>query len=130
VANGGELVRDLRLPDWREYAVDVSEPGRSSHEATRVLGGWLRAVTEFNPDNFLTFAPDELASNRLQDILTVTGRNWQAEIGPDDVKLDRTGRVIEVLSEHMCQGLLEGYLLTGRHGVFTCYEAFVHIVDA
>jgi xylulose-5-phosphate/fructose-6-phosphate phosphoketolase len=95
-----------------------------------VLGGWLREVTRHNPDNFLTFAPDELASNRLQDILEVTGRNWQAEIDPRDQKLDRTGRVIEVLSEHMCQGLLEGYLLTGRHGVFTCYEAFIHIVDA
>ncbi|MGV9638401.1 phosphoketolase family protein [Nocardia rhamnosiphila] len=130
VANGGALVRDLRLPDWRGHAVDVAEPGRTTHEATRVLGSWLREVTARNPDNFLTFAPDELASNRLQDILTVTGRNWQAEIGVHDEKLDRSGRVIEVLSEHMCQGLLEGYLLTGRHGVFTCYEAFVHIVDA
>jgi xylulose-5-phosphate/fructose-6-phosphate phosphoketolase len=87
-------------------------------------------VTAANPTNFLSFAPDELASNRLQDILEVTGRDWQAEIGPYDEKLDRNGRVIEVLSEHMCQGLLEGYLLTGRHGVFTCYEAFIHIVDA
>lgn len=130
VANGGALVRDLRLPDWREHAVEVPGPGRTSHEATRVLGGWLREVTARNPDNFLTFAPDELASNRLQDILAVTGRNWQAEIGEHDEKLDRAGRVIEVLSEHMCQGLLEGYLLTGRHGVFTCYEAFVHIIDA
>jgi xylulose-5-phosphate/fructose-6-phosphate phosphoketolase len=130
VANGGALVRDLRLPDWRDYGVEVIAPGATNHEATRVLGVWLRDVTAANPDNFLTFAPDELASNRLQDILTVTGRDWQAEIGPHDVKLDRTGRVIEVLSEHMCQGLLEGYLLTGRHGVFTCYEAFIHIVDA
>ncbi|MEU5763771.1 phosphoketolase family protein [Nocardia sp. NPDC047648] len=130
VANGGALLRDLRLPDWRDFGVDVPAPGATEHEATRVLGGWLREVTRRNPDNFLTFAPDELASNRLQDILEVTGRAWQAEIDPRDQKLDRTGRVIEVLSEHMCQGLLEGYLLTGRHGVFTCYEAFIHIVDA
>ncbi|MGN2640913.1 phosphoketolase family protein [Nocardia takedensis] len=130
VANGGSMVRDLRLPDWHEYGVEVTAPGAQDHEATRVLGGWLREVTRHNPHNFLTFAPDELASNRLQDILEVTGRNWQAEIDPRDVDLDRQGRVIEVLSEHMCQGLLEGYLLTGRHGVFTCYEAFVHIVDA
>jgi xylulose-5-phosphate/fructose-6-phosphate phosphoketolase len=130
VSNGGMLVRDLHLPDWRDYGVEVTSPGATEHEATRVLGAWLRDVTAANPDNFLTFAPDELASNRLQDILTVTGRDWQADIEPYDVKLDRTGRVIEVLSEHMCQGLLEGYLLTGRHGVFTCYEAFIHIVDA
>ncbi|WP_217999108.1 phosphoketolase family protein [Nocardia exalbida] len=130
VANGGALLRDLRLPDWRDFGVEVPAPGATEHEATRVLGGWLREVTRRNPDNFLTFAPDELASNRLQDILEVTGRAWQAEIDPRDQKLDRTGRVIEVLSEHMCQGLLEGYLLTGRHGVFTCYEAFIHIVDA
>ncbi|WP_228838414.1 phosphoketolase family protein [Nocardia amamiensis] len=130
VANGGMLVRDLRLPDWREFGVEVPAPGATRHEATRVLGGWLREVTKSNPDNFLTFAPDELASNRLQDILEVTGRDWQADIDARDEKLDRTGRVIEVLSEHMCQGLLEGYLLTGRHGVFTCYEAFIHIVDA
>jgi xylulose-5-phosphate/fructose-6-phosphate phosphoketolase len=129
VANGGHI-RDLRLPDWRDYGVDVPGPGASSHEATRVLGRWLRDVTAWNPTNFLTFAPDELASNRLQDILEVTGRDWQAEIGKYDEKLDRDGRVIEVLSEHMCQGLLEGYLLTGRHGIFTCYEAFIHIVDA
>ncbi|MEV6322255.1 phosphoketolase family protein [Nocardia sp. NPDC051787] len=130
VANGGALVRDLRLPEWREFGVEVSARGATRHEATRVLGGWLREVTRNNPDNFLTFAPDELASNRLQDILEVTGRDWQADIDARDEKLDRTGRVIEVLSEHMCQGLLEGYLLTGRHGVFTCYEAFIHIVDA
>lgn len=130
IANGGSVLRDLRLPDWRDFGVPVSAPGAADHEATRVLGGWLREVTRLNPDNFLTFAPDELASNRLQDILEVTGRDWQAEIGEFDQRLDRTGRVIEVLSEHMCQGLLEGYLLTGRHGVFTCYEAFIHIVDA
>ncbi|MGK8525350.1 phosphoketolase family protein [Nocardia asteroides] len=130
VANGGALLRDLRLPDWREFGVEVPAPGATEHEATRVLGAWLREVTRSNPDNFLTFAPDELASNRLQDILEVTGRDWQAEIDARDEKLDPAGRVVEVLSEHMCQGLLEGYLLTGRHGVFTCYEAFIHIVDA
>ena len=129
-ANGGELLRDLRLPDWRTYGVDVPAPGASQHEATRVLGAWLRDVTATNPTNFLTFAPDELASNRLQDILEVTGRDWQAEVGPYDEHLDPQGRVVEVLSEHLCEGLLEGYLLTGRHGVFTCYEAFIHIVDA
>jgi xylulose-5-phosphate/fructose-6-phosphate phosphoketolase len=130
VANGGTQLRDLQLPDWRDYGVEVPIRGDSLHEATRVLGAWLRDITAANPTNFLTFAPDELASNRLQDILEVTGRDWQAEIGPFDEKLDPQGRVVEVLSEHMCQGLLEGYLLTGRHGVFTCYEAFIHIVDA
>jgi xylulose-5-phosphate/fructose-6-phosphate phosphoketolase len=129
VANGVPL-RDLRLPDWRDYGVEVKSPGGTQHEATRVLGGWLRDVTVANPTNFLTFAPDELTSNRLQDILEVTGRNWQADVEQFDEQLDPQGRVIEVLSEHMCQGLLEGYLLTGRHGVFTCYEAFIHIVDA
>ncbi len=130
VANGGTVLRDLRLPDWRRYGVDLPARGATMHEATRVLGTWLRDVTAANPTSFLTFAPDELASNRLQDILEVTGRDWQAEIGRYDEKLDPNGRVIEVLSEHMCQGLLEGYLLTGRHGLFTCYEAFIHIVDA
>ncbi|MFI6224547.1 phosphoketolase [Nocardia salmonicida] len=130
VANGGSLIRDLDLPDWREYCVDVVAPGAGQHEATRVLGSWLRDVTARNPHNFLTFAPDELASNRLQDILEVTGRDWQEEVGRWDVDLSTVGRAVEVLSEHMCEGLLEGYLLTGRHGVFTCYEAFIHIVDA
>ncbi|MGW5575356.1 phosphoketolase family protein [Nocardia thailandica] len=130
IANGGLLVRELRLPEWQNYGVPVTAHGAARHEATRVLGAWLRDVTAANPDDFLVLAPDELVSNRLQDVLEVTGRNWQLEIGPFDVDLDRSGRVIEVLSEHMCQGLLEGYLLTGRHGVFTCYEAFIHIVDA
>ncbi|MGH3472958.1 MAG: phosphoketolase family protein [Nocardioidaceae bacterium] len=130
VANGGSLIRDLALPDWRKYGVEVTSPGATMHEATRVLGSWLRDVTSMNPTNYLTLAPDELVSNRLQDILEVTGRDWQAEIGEYDDRLDPAGRVVEVLSEHMCQGLLEGYLLSGRHGVFTCYEAFIHIVDA
>jgi xylulose-5-phosphate/fructose-6-phosphate phosphoketolase len=130
VANGGSLLRDLRLPRWQDYGVSAEQRGRTQHEATRVLGGWLRDVVRLNPDNFLTFAPDELVSNRLGDILDVTGRNWQARIGEYDDRLDRRGRVIEVLSEHICQGLLEGYLLTGRHGIFTCYEAFIHIVDS
>ncbi len=129
-ANGGARLRDLDLPDWRELGVDVPAPGRTEHEATRVLGGWLAEITRRNPHDFLTFAPDELVSNRLQDILDVTGRDWQIRIDERDDRLDRHGRVIEVLSEHMCQGLLEGYLLTGRHGVFTCYEAFIHIVDS
>ncbi|MGE0880880.1 MAG: phosphoketolase [Acidimicrobiia bacterium] len=130
VANGGRFRRDLRLPPWRANAVDVPEPGGSEHEATRVLGSWLREVTRENPDRFFTFAPDELTSNRLQDILEVTDRDWQVATTEHDEHLSPTGRVVEVLSEHMCQGMLEGYLLTGRHGVFTCYEAFIHIVDS
>ena len=130
VANGGSVLRDLQLPDWRAYGVDVQAPGTQSHEATRVLGTWLRDVTKTNPTSFLTMAPDELASNRLQDILDVTGRRWEIEEGPYDERLDRSGRVVEVLSEHICEGLLEGYLLSGRHGAFTCYEAFIHIVDS
>jgi xylulose-5-phosphate/fructose-6-phosphate phosphoketolase len=130
VGNGGLLLHDLRLPEWQAYGVAVEKPGATQHEATRVLGGWLRDVTRLNPVNFLTFAPDELVSNRLGDILEVTGRNWQAQIGEYDDRLDRRGRAVEVLSENICQGLLEGYLLSGRHGVFTCYEAFIHIVDS
>jgi xylulose-5-phosphate/fructose-6-phosphate phosphoketolase len=130
VTNGGEVLVDLRLPDWRDHAVDVPSPGGSTHEATRVLGGWLREVVRANSHNFLTFAPDELASNRLQDVLDVTGRNWQVMIDDRDERLARDGRVIEILSENVCEGLLEGYLLTGRHGLFTCYEAFIHIVDS
>ena len=130
ISNGGRHRQDLRLPDWRDHTVDVATPGAVEHEATKILGGWLREVTRENPDSFLTFAPDELASNRLQDILEVTSRRWEAEIEPGDDHLSTEGRVIEVLSEHLCEGLLEGYLLTGRHGVFTCYEAFVHIVDS
>jgi len=130
IANAGSITRALRLPDWTDYAVEVEKPGSVDEEATRVLGRWLRDVARENRTNFLTFAPDELASNRLQDILEVTGRDWQIEIADTDDRLDRAGRVIEVLSEHLCQGMLEGYVLTGRHGVFTCYEAFIHIVDS
>ena len=130
VANGGAVLRALDLPDWRAAGVAVDSPGASVHEPTRVLGAWLRDVVTRNPDNFLVFAPDELASNRLQDVLDVTGRRWELAVGEHDERLDPTGRAVEVLSEHLCQGLLEGYLLTGRHGVFTCYEAFIHIIDS
>jgi xylulose-5-phosphate/fructose-6-phosphate phosphoketolase len=130
VANGGLLVRDLELPAFRDYAVAVPRPGTMAHEATRVLGSWLRDVIVANPDNFLLFGPDEVASNRLADAFEVTGRKWMAGTGPFDDHLNPDGRVIEVLSERYCQGLLEGYLLTGRHGLFTCYEAFIHIIDS
>ncbi|MDX6206881.1 MAG: xylulose-5-phosphate/fructose-6-phosphate phosphoketolase [Frankiales bacterium] len=130
VSNGGSVLRDLDLPPWRDYAVEVKVPGTQLHSATQLLGTWLRDVISANPSSFLLFGPDEVASNRLQDVFAVTGRDWTAEIGPDDDKLSNEGRVVEVLSEHLCQGLLEGYLLTGRHGVFTCYEAFIHIIDA
>lgn len=123
-------IRDLLLPDWRQYGAAVATRGAEAHSATHTLGGWLRDVAAANRTSFLLFAPDELVSNRLEEVLEATGRAWQAEVGEFDEHLDRQGRVIEVLSEHVCQGLLEGYLLTGRHGVFTCYEAFVHIVDA
>ena len=129
-ANGGVLLRELVLPDFRDYAVDVPEPGATSSEATRVLGSFLRDVIARNPDNFRLFGPDETASNRLSDVFDVTGRSWLAETKPTDEGLAPDGRVMEVLSEHLCQGWLEGYLLTGRHGVFNCYEAFIHIVDS
>jgi xylulose-5-phosphate/fructose-6-phosphate phosphoketolase len=129
-ANGGLLTRPLDLPDFRDYAVDVPAPGRSSSEATRLLGGWLRDVIRRNPQNFRIFGPDETASNRLGAVLEATERTWEAEILPTDEHLAPDGRVMEVLSEHLCQGWLEGYLLTGRHGLFNCYEAFIHIIDA
>ena len=129
-ANGGELLRDLVLPDFREYAVDVPQPGKSETEATRVLGGYLRDVIARNPRNFRLFGPDETASNRLDDVFSVTGRAWLAATEATDEGLTPDGRVMEVLSEHLCQGWLEGYLLTGRHGLFTSYEAFIHIVDS
>jgi xylulose-5-phosphate/fructose-6-phosphate phosphoketolase len=129
-ANGGLLLRDLDLPDFREYAVQVDEPGTTSSEATRVLGSFLRDVIARNDENFRLFGPDETASNRLDDVFAVTDRAWDAETKPTDDHLAPDGRVMEVLSEHLCQGWLEGYLLTGRHGVFNCYEAFIHIVDS
>jgi len=129
-ANGGLLLRDLVLPDFRAYAVEVDEPGRDTSEATRVLGEFLRDVMRRNPSNFRIMGPDETASNRLGAVFEATGRTWEAEILPTDEGLAPHGRVMEVLSEHLCQGWLEGYLLTGRHGLFNCYEAFIHIVDS
>ena len=129
-ANGGLLRQDLRLPDFRDYAVDVPEPARTTSEATRVLGTLLRDVIARNPRTFRLFGPDETASNRLSPVFEVTDRVWEAEITAADDHLAREGRVVEVLSEHLCQGWLEGYLLTGRHGLFNCYEAFIHIVDS
>ncbi len=129
-ANGGLLLRDLALPDFRGYAVDVPSPGATSAEATRVLGTFLRDVMGQNRETFRVFGPDETASNRLGAILEVTDKAWVAETIPLDESLAPDGRVMEMLSEHQCQGWLEGYLLTGRHGVFDCYEAFIHIVDS
>ena len=129
-ANGGALMHDLVLPDFRDYAVEVASPATSTSEATRVLGGFLRDVVSKNPHNFRLFGPDETASNRLGDVFSVTDRTWLAELEPDDEGLSPDGRVMEILSEHLCQGWLEGYLLTGRHGLFNCYEAFIHIVDS
>ncbi len=132
VANGGMLRQELKLPDFRDYAVDVPSPGGSISEATRVLGTWFRDVIAKNPDNFLIFGPDETASNRLDAVFEVTNKKWNAELWPidSDNHLGRTGRVVEMLSEHQCQGWLEGYLLTGRHGVLNSYEAFIHIVNS
>ena len=129
-ANGGLLLRDLLLPDFRDYAVEVKQPGASISEATRVLGGFLRDVIGRNRDNFRLFGPDETASNRLSDVFATTSRAWETRLEPTDEDLAREGQVVEVLSEHLCQGWLEGYLLTGRHGLFNCYEAFIHIVDS
>ena len=129
-ANGGILLRDLVLPDFRDYAVAFPRPGQTSSEATRVLGALLADVIAKNPENFRLFGPDETASNRLGDVFSVTDRQWEAERLPTDDHLAPEGRVVEVLSEHLCQGWLEGYLLTGRHGLFNCYEAFTHIVDS
>jgi len=133
-ANGGRLVRQLRLPDWMDHCVPVVEPAKATHEPTRVLGGFLRDVMAMNLEagNFRIFGPDETESNRLTGVLEVTGKTWEAEKLTDewDSLLSRDGRVMEVLSEHTCQGWLEGYLLTGRHGLFSCYEAFIHIVDS
>jgi xylulose-5-phosphate/fructose-6-phosphate phosphoketolase len=129
-ANGGRLRRELDLRDFREMAVDVPAPGRTSCEPTRELGHWLRDVVERNPETFRIMGPDETASNRLSAVFEATDRVWMAGIEPGDDHLAPRGRVMEVLSEHLCQGWLEGYLLTGRHGLFNCYEAFTHIVDS
>ncbi|MGH7143327.1 MAG: phosphoketolase family protein, partial [Planctomycetota bacterium] len=130
--NGGALLRDLRMPDFRKYAVKVDAPGHDEAEATRVLGGFLRDIMKMNADsrNFRVFGPDETASNRLGALFEVTNRVSTAQIVPGDDHIAQDGRVMEVLSEHLCQGWLEGYLLTGRHGFFSCYEAFIHIVDS
>ncbi|GAA1133215.1 phosphoketolase family protein [Nocardioides aquiterrae] len=129
-ANGGLLLKPLRMPDFREYAVEVDAPGTGAVEATRVMGGFLRDVMAQNMHNFRLFAPDENSSNRLQDVMEVTDRTWNAEILDSDDHLAPDGRIMEILSEHTCQGWLEGYLLTGRHGFFSCYEAFIHLVDS
>jgi xylulose-5-phosphate/fructose-6-phosphate phosphoketolase len=129
-ANGGLLLRDLELPDFRTYAVAVEKPGTTPVEPTRVLGAYLRDVVRANPGIFRITGPDETASNRLSAVFEVTDRVWQAETYDTDENLGPHGQVMEVLSEHLCQGWLEGYLLTGRHGLFNSYEAFIHIVDA
>src|SRR6202041_2612825 len=131
-ANGGLLLHDLKLPNFRDYAVEVSSPGSVNAEATQVMGKFLRDVMKLNLEaqNFRLFSPDENNSNRWQDVLEVTNRAWAAETLSYDDHLAPDGRVMEMLSEHQCQGWLEGYLLTGRHGFFSCYEAFIHIVDS
>ena len=129
-ANGGLLLHDLRLPDFRDYGVDVEAPARTSSEATRVLGSWLRDVATANLDRFRVFGPDETVSNRLGAVVDATDRAWMADINAADDHMSPDGRVMEILSEHLCQGWLEGYLLTGRHGLFNSYEAFIHIIDS
>jgi len=129
-ANGGMLLKDLRMPDFRDYCVKVEKPGGSIAEATRVMGYLLRDVMNKNGDNFRLFGPDETASNRLGAVLDASPRSWMLEIYDYDDHLAKNGRVMEILSEHTCQGWLEGYLLTGRHGFFSCYEAFIHLVDS
>ena len=129
-ANGGLLLHDLDLPDFRSYAVEVAEPGAARGEATRVLGAFLRDIVARNRETFRLFGPDETASNRLSAVFEATDRAFDGQIVPGDDHLAPDGRVMEVLSEHLCQGWLEGYLLTGRHGLFNCYEAFIHIVDS
>ena len=131
-ANGGLLWQPLKVPSFRNFAVKVDQPGATIAESTRVLGKLLHAVMEANKDtrNFRVFGPDETASNRIGDVIIGTGKTWESQVLPVDEDLSRTGRVMEILSEHMCQGWLEGYLLTGRHGFFSCYEAFIHIIDS
>ena len=129
-ANGGLLLQDLQLPDFRAYGVGVSAPATQTSEATRVLGTWLRDVIRDNPSTFRLFGPDETSSNRLDAVFEATDRTWMGEIRATDEHLAPDGRVMEILSEHLCQGWLEGYLLTGRHGLFSCYEAFIHVIDS
>jgi xylulose-5-phosphate/fructose-6-phosphate phosphoketolase len=129
-ANGGLLLQDLQLPDLRDYAMRVMLPGAATGEATRIQGEFLRDVMAFNPDNFRVFSPDETSSNRWNALFEVTNRCSTAEILPGDDHVAPDGRVMEMLSEHQCEGWLEGYLLTGRHGFFSCYEAFIHIIDS
>jgi xylulose-5-phosphate/fructose-6-phosphate phosphoketolase len=131
-ANGGALLKDLAMPDFRDYAVQVPQPGKATAEATRVMGSFLRDVMKLNAEskNFRVMGPDETASNRLGALFEVTDKVFMEELVPTDDHLSPNGRVMEVLSEHLCQGWLEGYLLTGRHGLFSCYEAFIHIVDS
>ena len=131
-ANGGILLRDLRMPDFREYAVNVPTPGSVEAEATRVMGTFLRDIMKNNrlQHNFRIFGPDETSSNRWDDVFAATSRVWMEKILPEDTDLSQDGRVMEILSEHTCQGWLEGYLLTGRHGFFSCYEAFIHLIDS
>lgn len=129
-ANGGRLSVPLRLPDFRDHAVEVSAPGTGIHEPTRVLGDYLVQVVRDNPDNFRIVGPDETASNRLSAVYDVTDKVFAGELLDSDEHLARSGRVMEILSEHTCQGWLEGYTLTGRHGLFSCYEAFIHIIDS
>ena len=129
-ANGGLLLHNLRIPDFKDYAVDVAGPGAVDAESTTVMGEFLRDVVKLNMSDFRVMGPDETASNHLQAIFEVTDRAWVAETYPYDDHLSPDGRVMEMLSEHTCEGWLEGYLLTGRHGLFNCYEAFIHIVDS
>ncbi len=131
-ANGGLLLKDLKMPDFRDYAIPVSEPGQAMAESIRIMGGFLRDIIKRNRKerNFRIVGPDETASNRLDAVFAATDRVWMADIFPEDEHLAREGRVLEILSEHTCQGWLEGYLLTGRHGFFSCYEAFIHIIDS
>jgi xylulose-5-phosphate/fructose-6-phosphate phosphoketolase len=131
-ANGGLLLEPLKIPNFRDFAVKIEGRGTKDVETTRILGQLLHAVMEANKTqkNFRVFGPDETASNRLGDAITGTGKEWMAATLPVDENLSQTGRVMEILSEHMCQGWLEGYLLTGRHGLFNCYEAFIHIIDS
>jgi len=131
-ANGGQLRKDLVLPDWKSLGLEIGGRGENTAETTRFMGAYLREVIRLNAGtrNFRLMGPDETASNRLDAVFDVTDRVWMEKIEPYDVHLAREGRVMEVLSEHLCQGWLEGYLLTGRHGLFSCYEAFIHIVDS